>query len=179
MSYAVKRPPSVWLVVIRTNVFLPYSYTLHVCRTFILYCRRLMGRRWLGSMEKTMIGEECLPSTLELCILLRKGPWTTWTCEIFSIRLKLWPNNQFSCFSKYSMFTGVVNLTELRSRGGSSSHGGGYEGAVRKVSWRAAAATNDIPPTTIIVHDCFQCTCVTSNERECLIYYQHGRIFVR
>jgi hypothetical protein len=77
MSYAVKRPPSVWLVVIRTNVFLPYNYTLHVCRTFILYWRRLTGRRWLGSMKKTMIGEECLPSTLKLCILLRKGPWTT------------------------------------------------------------------------------------------------------
>jgi hypothetical protein len=31
MSCVVKRPLSVWLVVIRINVFLPYSYKLHVC----------------------------------------------------------------------------------------------------------------------------------------------------
>jgi hypothetical protein len=31
MSYVVKRPLSVWLVVVRINVFLPYSYKLHVC----------------------------------------------------------------------------------------------------------------------------------------------------
>jgi hypothetical protein len=31
MSYVVKRPLTVWLVVVRINVFLPYSYTLHVC----------------------------------------------------------------------------------------------------------------------------------------------------
>jgi hypothetical protein len=31
-----------------------------------------MGRRWLGSMEKTTIGEERLPSTLKLCILLEE-----------------------------------------------------------------------------------------------------------
>jgi hypothetical protein len=31
MSYAIKLPLSVWLVVVRINVFLPYSYTLHVC----------------------------------------------------------------------------------------------------------------------------------------------------
>jgi hypothetical protein len=74
MSYAVKRPLSVCLVVVRVNVFLPYSYTCHVCRTFILYCRRLMGRRWLGSMEKPMIGKERLPSTLKLCILLEERP---------------------------------------------------------------------------------------------------------
>jgi hypothetical protein len=70
MSCVVKRPLSVWLVVVMINVFLPYSYKLHVCRTFILYCRRHTDRRWLGSMEKTTIGEERLPSTLKLCILL-------------------------------------------------------------------------------------------------------------
>jgi hypothetical protein len=74
MSYVVKWPLSIWLVVVRINVFLPYSYTLHVCSTFILYCRRLTGRRWLGSTEKTMIGEERLPSTLKLCILLEERP---------------------------------------------------------------------------------------------------------
>jgi hypothetical protein len=31
MSYVVKRPLSVWLVVVRINVLLPYSYELHVC----------------------------------------------------------------------------------------------------------------------------------------------------
>jgi hypothetical protein len=31
MSYVVKRLLRVWLVVVRINVFLPYSYTLHVC----------------------------------------------------------------------------------------------------------------------------------------------------
>jgi hypothetical protein len=31
MSYVVKRSLSVWLVVIRINVFLSYRYTLHVC----------------------------------------------------------------------------------------------------------------------------------------------------
>jgi hypothetical protein len=31
MSYDVKRPLSVWLAVIRINVFLPYSYKLHLC----------------------------------------------------------------------------------------------------------------------------------------------------
>jgi hypothetical protein len=72
MSYVVKRPLSVWIVVVRINVFLPYSYKLHVCLTFILYCRRHTGRRWLGSMEKTTIGEERLPSTLKLCILLEE-----------------------------------------------------------------------------------------------------------
>jgi hypothetical protein len=31
MSCVVKRPLSVWLVVVMINVFLPYSYKLHVC----------------------------------------------------------------------------------------------------------------------------------------------------
>jgi hypothetical protein len=31
MNYVVKRTLSVWLVCVRINVFLPYSYTLHVC----------------------------------------------------------------------------------------------------------------------------------------------------
>jgi hypothetical protein len=31
MSYVVKRLLSIWLVVVRINVFLPYSYKLHVC----------------------------------------------------------------------------------------------------------------------------------------------------
>jgi hypothetical protein len=31
MSYVVKRLLSVWLVVVRINVFLPYSYKLYVC----------------------------------------------------------------------------------------------------------------------------------------------------
>jgi hypothetical protein len=31
MSYVVKRAFSVWLVVVTINVFLPYSYKLHVC----------------------------------------------------------------------------------------------------------------------------------------------------
>jgi hypothetical protein len=31
MSYVVKRSLSVWLVVVRINVLLPYSYKLHVC----------------------------------------------------------------------------------------------------------------------------------------------------
>jgi hypothetical protein len=31
MSYVVKRPLSVWLVVVRINVFLPCNYKLHVC----------------------------------------------------------------------------------------------------------------------------------------------------
>jgi hypothetical protein len=31
MSYAVIRTLSVWLIVVRINVLLPYSYTLHVC----------------------------------------------------------------------------------------------------------------------------------------------------
>jgi hypothetical protein len=44
IGYVVKRPLSIWLVVVRINVFLPYSYTLHVRWTFILYCRRLTGR---------------------------------------------------------------------------------------------------------------------------------------
>jgi hypothetical protein len=30
-SCVVKRPLSVWSVVVRINVFLPYSYILHVC----------------------------------------------------------------------------------------------------------------------------------------------------
>jgi hypothetical protein len=30
-SYVVKRPLSVWLVVVKINVFLLYSYKLHVC----------------------------------------------------------------------------------------------------------------------------------------------------
>jgi hypothetical protein len=30
IGYVVKRPLSIWLVVVRINVFLPYSYTLHV-----------------------------------------------------------------------------------------------------------------------------------------------------
>jgi hypothetical protein len=29
-SYVIRRLLSVWLVVVRINVFLPYSYTLHV-----------------------------------------------------------------------------------------------------------------------------------------------------
>jgi hypothetical protein len=33
-----------------------------------------MGKRWLGSMEKTMISTERLPSTLKLCILLEEWP---------------------------------------------------------------------------------------------------------
>jgi hypothetical protein len=33
-------------------------------------------------------------------------------------------------------------------------------------------------PTTIRLHGCLQRTGATSNERECLIYSQHGRIFV-
>jgi hypothetical protein len=33
-----------------------------------------MGRRWLESMEMTMIGVERLPSTLKLCILLEESP---------------------------------------------------------------------------------------------------------
>jgi hypothetical protein len=33
-----------------------------------------MGRRWLGSMEKSKIGEEHLPSMLKLYILLEEGP---------------------------------------------------------------------------------------------------------
>jgi hypothetical protein len=33
-----------------------------------------MGRRWLGSMVKTMIGEERLPSMLKLCIQLEEKP---------------------------------------------------------------------------------------------------------
>jgi hypothetical protein len=32
-----------------------------------------MGRRWLGSMVKTMISEERLPLTLKLCILLEES----------------------------------------------------------------------------------------------------------
>jgi hypothetical protein len=39
-----------------------------------LYCRRLTSSRWLGSMEKTMIGEKHLPSMLKLCILLEERP---------------------------------------------------------------------------------------------------------
>jgi hypothetical protein len=31
MSYVVKRLLSVWLVVVRINVLLPYNYKLHVC----------------------------------------------------------------------------------------------------------------------------------------------------
>jgi hypothetical protein len=31
MRCVVKRSLSVWLVVVRINVFLPYSYKLHVC----------------------------------------------------------------------------------------------------------------------------------------------------
>jgi hypothetical protein len=31
MSYVVKQSLSVWLVVVRIKVFLPYSYKLHVC----------------------------------------------------------------------------------------------------------------------------------------------------
>jgi hypothetical protein len=31
-----------------------------------------MGKRWLGSMEKTMIGEERLPLMQKLCILLEE-----------------------------------------------------------------------------------------------------------
>jgi uncharacterized membrane-anchored protein len=31
MSYVVKGSLSVWLVVVRINVFLPYNYKLHVC----------------------------------------------------------------------------------------------------------------------------------------------------
>jgi hypothetical protein len=31
LSYVVKRPLSVWLVVVRINVFLSYRYKLHVC----------------------------------------------------------------------------------------------------------------------------------------------------
>jgi hypothetical protein len=31
MSYVVKRSLSAWLVVVKINVFLPYSYKLHVC----------------------------------------------------------------------------------------------------------------------------------------------------
>jgi hypothetical protein len=72
MSYVVKRLLSVWLVVVRINVLLPYNYKLHVCWTFILYCRGLTGRRWLENVEKTTIGEERLPSTLKLCILLEE-----------------------------------------------------------------------------------------------------------
>jgi hypothetical protein len=30
--------------------------------------------RWLGSMVKTMFGEERLPSTLKLCILFEERP---------------------------------------------------------------------------------------------------------
>jgi hypothetical protein len=50
-----------------------------------LYCRRLMGRRWLGSIQKTMIGEERLPSTLKLCILLEERPMDSMILSIFSI----------------------------------------------------------------------------------------------
>jgi hypothetical protein len=74
ISYIVKRPLSIWLVVVRINVFLSYSYTLHVCRIFNMYCKRFTGRRWLGSMDKTMIGEKHLSSTLKLCILLQEKP---------------------------------------------------------------------------------------------------------
>jgi hypothetical protein len=31
MSCVVKRSLSIWLVIVRINVFLPYSYKLHVC----------------------------------------------------------------------------------------------------------------------------------------------------
>jgi hypothetical protein len=34
----------------------------------------LRGRRWLGSMEKTMIGDKHLPLTLKFCILLEERP---------------------------------------------------------------------------------------------------------
>jgi hypothetical protein len=33
-----------------------------------------MGRRWLESMVKTIIGEEHLPLMLKLCILLEERP---------------------------------------------------------------------------------------------------------
>jgi hypothetical protein len=84
MSYVVKRPLSVLLVVLRINVFLPYSYKLHVCWTFILYCRRLTGRISLRSMDKTIISEERLPSTLKLCILLEERPMDSINLWFFS-----------------------------------------------------------------------------------------------
>jgi hypothetical protein len=109
MSYVVKQPLSIRLVVVRINIFLPYSYTLYVCWTFILYCMRLTDRRWLGSIEKTMISEECLPSMLKLCVLLVERPMDDMNLWFFSTILKLWPNNWFSYFSRYSMFTGVID----------------------------------------------------------------------
>jgi hypothetical protein len=44
-----------------------------------------MVRRWLGSIQKTMIGEERLPSTLKLCILLEERPMDSMILSIFSI----------------------------------------------------------------------------------------------
>jgi hypothetical protein len=35
MRYVVKRQLSVWLIVVRINVFLPYSYKLHVLNLHI------------------------------------------------------------------------------------------------------------------------------------------------
>jgi hypothetical protein len=32
MSYVVKRPLSIWLAVVRINIFLPYSYKLRVLK---------------------------------------------------------------------------------------------------------------------------------------------------
>jgi hypothetical protein len=88
------------------------------------------------------------------------------------------------------MFTGVIDSTELRSRGGSSSQAGcgsssrsrcsvsSMEEAMREQQEKfreEMATTNGISPTTIRVHGCLQRTDATSNERECLIYSQHAR----
>jgi hypothetical protein len=51
-------------------------------------------------------------------------------------------------------------------------------GSSKKGFVKRCATTNGIPPTTIRVHGCLQRTGTTSNERECLIYSLHGRIFV-
>jgi hypothetical protein len=51
-------------------------------------------------------------------------------------------------------------------------------GSSKKGFKKSAAAANGICPITIRIHGCLQRTYTTSNERECLIYCQHGHIFI-
>jgi hypothetical protein len=44
----------------------------------------------------------------------------------------------FSCFSRYSMFTGTINSTELRCHGGSSSQAGRGSSRSRRLSMQEA-----------------------------------------
>jgi hypothetical protein len=60
--------------------------------------RRLTDKRWLVSLEKTIIGEEHLPSTLKLCILLE---------ERLMYGMNLW---NFDRIANFLVFQGIPCL---------------------------------------------------------------------